>query len=125
VGKISSYKELRVWQAAMDVAALVYHLTEKFPAHHRYGIAQQMQRAAVSVVSNIAEGHSRRASKEFIYFLRMAQGSVAELEVQAMLSERVGLLGAADCEKVTSMTTSISKMLYVMITKIQPAANSQ
>jgi four helix bundle protein len=82
---------LVVWQKAMRVASLAYRLTKGWPAEHRFGIASQIQRSAVSVPSNIAEGYERRSRAEYLRFLSIAAGSLAELETQVRLAAMVGL----------------------------------
>jgi four helix bundle protein len=85
------HRDLEVWQKAMDLAAEMYELTALFPPAERYGLCSQMRRAAVSVPSNIAEGAGRRTTKDFLAFVHMARGSLAELETQALLASRIGL----------------------------------
>src|SRR2546425_11563382 len=80
--KPKHYKELLVWQKGMVLARLVYKVTMKLPAEERYGLTSQMRRAAVSVPSNIAEGQARRGTSEFLQFLSIAEGSLAELDTQ-------------------------------------------
>ena len=77
-----SFRDLRVWQAAMDLVEQVYTLTQMFPKQEMYGLASQMQRAAVSIPSNIAEGHTRAYSKEYLHHLSIARASLAELQTQ-------------------------------------------
>ena len=79
---INSFRDLRVWQAGMELVEQVYLLTKSFPKQEIYGLTSQIQRAAVSVPSNIAEGHTREHSKEFLHHLSIAQASLAELETQ-------------------------------------------
>jgi hypothetical protein len=74
---VKSHKDLIVWQKAMRLAADVYRWTSSFPKHERYGLASQLQRAAVSVAANIAEGHGRGATKDYLRFLSISQGSLA------------------------------------------------
>ena len=78
----SSFRDLRVWQQAIELALLIYRSSEAFPKHEVYGLSQQMRRAAVSVASNIAEGKGHRSDKEFRHFLFHARGSLMELETQ-------------------------------------------
>lgn len=82
------HRNLRVWQAAMELTDAVYGVTCEFPAQERYGLASQMQRAAVSVPSNIAEGAARATTAEFLHFLHVARGSVAELDTQVEIAYR-------------------------------------
>ena len=102
----------------MDIAEQVYKYTATFPKEERYGITSQIQRAAVSICSNIAEGHNRRSTKEFVYFIRIALGSLAELETQLILSSRLGYLLPPALEEVLSETQSLGKMLNVMASKL-------
>ncbi len=69
---IKSFRDLRVWQAGMDLVEAIYRITQPFPAHEQYGLTSQMRRAAVSIPSNIAEGHTRQYTKEYLYHLSVA-----------------------------------------------------
>jgi four helix bundle protein len=89
---MKTHKDLDVWKKAMGLARMVYEATQKFPVSEIYGLTSQMRRAAVSVPSNIAEGAARGGSKEFIRFLRIALGSLAELETQVILSADLGFV---------------------------------
>lgn len=91
-----NYQELDVWQQAMELSVVIYHLTSSYPDNERYGLVSQMRRAAVSVPSNIAEGHGRDSEVEFKRFLLIARGSLAELETQWLLAQRIGLAGFDD-----------------------------
>lgn len=97
---ISSFRDLNVWQFSMDLAEKVYKLTQGFPKQEMYGLSSQMQRAAVSVSSNIAEGHARDSTKEFLHFLSVALGSLFELETQLVLAGRLAYLEKKDLEEV-------------------------
>jgi four helix bundle protein len=89
-------EKLKVWQHSMDLAAKVYEITDKFPKHEMYSLADQMRRAAVSIPSNIAEGKGRRTTKDFIHFLYVARGSLNELSTQIKLAKRIGYLTPED-----------------------------
>ena len=91
MARASSFRELVVWQRAMTVASMAYGFTKGWPAEHRFGIASQIQRSAVSIPSNIAEGYERRSRAEYLRFLAIAAGSLAELETQVRLATRIGL----------------------------------
>ena len=80
------HEQLEAWKSAMYLVKAVYQLTSEFPAEERYGLAQQMRRAAVSIPSNIAEGAGRNGPKEFLYFIGIARGSLAELDTQLQLA---------------------------------------
>jgi carbamoyl-phosphate synthase large subunit len=88
---ISHFRQLEVWQLAMQLATLVYRLTAGFPREERYGLSSQLQRAAVSIPSNIAEGNARSSTRDYARFVSMALGSNAELQTQILLSTELGL----------------------------------
>ncbi|MGH9328641.1 MAG: four helix bundle protein [Terriglobia bacterium] len=109
---IKSFRDLRVWQAAMDLVEKVYRLTEALPAHEAYGLRSQMRRACVSIPSNIAEGHTREHRKEFLHHLSMAQASLAELQSQLEISIRLAYLSGDGVEMTSDLATSLAKQLY-------------
>jgi four helix bundle protein len=109
--KVTHFKDLQVWQKRMQLAQGVYRLTAKFPADERYGLVSQVRRASVSVPSNIAEGQARQGTKEFLFFLSHASGSLAELETQLILAERLGFCAGSDLEQLQSLTYELQKML--------------
>jgi four helix bundle protein len=80
------YQDLKVWQLGVEIALEIYRSTDGFPARELYGLTSQLRRASVSISSNIAEGHTRGATKDLIRFLAIARGSVAELETQLLIS---------------------------------------
>src|ERR1035438_3440033 len=105
MSKVSHFRELRVWQGGMDVVETVYRLSAGFPKSELYGLTSQIRRAAVSVPSNIAEGHSRASSKEYLNHLSMAQPSLAEVETQIEIARRLGYAAQQD---VTSLLAGSS-----------------
>jgi four helix bundle protein len=117
--EIQSYRDLLVWQQAMDLAVLCYSLTQSFPRQELFGLTSQIRRSAASVAANIAEGHGRENPGSFIQFLRVAQGSLKETETHLILSERVGLLKAAQLSEVFRKCEEIGKMLRSLIRAIQ------
>ena len=88
--KTSDFRQLRVWQQAMDIVVETYALIRTLPIEERFSLCDQMRRSAVSIPSNIAEGQSRNSSKEFIHFLSISRGSIAELQTQLILCGRLG-----------------------------------
>ena len=108
---IASYRDLKVWQSAMDMVQGVYLITEQFPNSETYGLSSQMRRAAISVPSNIAEGHARDSTKEYLRFISVAMGSLAELETQFLLSERLNYLEAGVLNKFLEQASEIGRML--------------
>lgn len=114
----NGYKDLKVWQKSLELAVLVYGVTQKFPQEERYGIVSQMRRSVVSISSNIAEGSKRGTPKDFKQFLRIALGSGAELETQFEISSRLGFLGQNEYNDVNIKLEEIMKMLTVFISRI-------
>jgi four helix bundle protein len=108
---MAGYRDLKVWQSAMQLAGEVYRLSAKFPKHEIYGLASQIQRSAVSVPSNIAEGHGRNSNKEFHHFLGVALGSLAELETQLILAQQFGYLTEEAINPVLQISDETGKML--------------
>jgi four helix bundle protein len=92
--RVRHYRELKVWQAAMDLAERCYLMTKSFPKDELFGMTSQIRRAAASVPANIAEGQGRQSTKEFLRFLSIARGSLMELETHLILCQRVRLLKA-------------------------------
>ena len=119
---MASYRDLKVWEAAMDLAVRIYEVTAAFPREERFGLVQQMRRAAVSVPSNIAEGYGRRTSRQRYKFLEDALGSVFELETQTELSKRVKFLKTADFEELANMIRGIGKGLMGLMRYVEKEA---
>lgn len=116
---IRSYRDLRVWQEAMDLAELVYRLTRRFPKDEIFGLTSQMRRAAVSIPANIAEGYGRESTGAYQQFLRVAQGSVKELETHALIARRVGISGEPDATNLLSKAEVVGKMLRALIRSLE------
>ncbi len=110
---IQSFRDLNVWQRSMDLAVRIYQLTAEFPKSEMYGLTSQMRRAAVSVPSNIAEGHNHLGN-EFPHFLSIALGSLAELETQALIAQKTGLLSETVFAQLSSECDVIGKMLRTL-----------
>ncbi|MDE5874558.1 MAG: four helix bundle protein [Muribaculaceae bacterium] len=113
--KTSCYKELRVWQRSMDLTEEVYTLVRQLPREEVYALSEQMRRAAVSVPSNIAEGHGRNSHKDFVKFLGIARGSLLELETQLEICGRLKYIPSSNLSHAFSIVTEISKMLNALI----------
>ena len=107
---VRSYRDLRVWQQAMDLAEATYHATEQFPDHERYGLVTQLRRAAVSVASNIAEGHVRSLG-DYLRHLLISGGSLTEMETQFVLSARLRFLAPDQAESLLQACDQIGRML--------------
>ncbi len=115
--KVTHYRDLRVWQEAVELAVKVYQATESFPRSEQFGLVNQMRRAAVSVPSNIAEGH-RRSDKEFARYLEIARGSLAELETQVEISIRVNFLVAMTKDQLIVSTGSLGRQLTALYQRV-------
>lgn len=111
---MKSFREMRVWQAAMNLVEKIYRLTKKFPKQETYGLISQIQRAAVSIPSNIAEGHTREHIKEYLHHLSMAQASLAELETQLEISGRLKYLLPNDLNELLIQVNSPGKQMYAL-----------
>ncbi len=117
--KINSYKDLIVWQKAMNLVIEVYKITQKFPKNEQFCLTQQIRRSAISIPSNIAEGRKRSSKKDYLRFLSIAYGSCAELETQLEISSRLIYVTEENFKKVSSLLTEIIKMLNKMITTLK------
>jgi len=115
MGKFKTHKDLDVWKEAMTSAKEIYLLTSKFPKEEVYGLTSQIRHSVVSIPSNIAEGAARNSSKEFIQFLYIALGSMAELETQLLLSKELGFINNINIfeniERIRKMTIGLIKFL--------------
>lgn len=110
---MKSFKDLEVWNRGIDLVEDVYSLTAKFPANEQFGLVSQMRRAAVSIPSNIAEGQGRKNAKEFIQFLYIAKGSLAEIETQLIICERLKFV--SDGSMLIEKMKVLRMMLIVLI----------
>lgn len=112
--QIRSFRDLRVWQAGIELVQIVYALTSKFPRSEVYGLASQMQRAAVSVPSNIAEGHARESTKEYLQHLSIAQASLAELETQLEIAKLLKYISEAEAASLVEKIWSLGRQLFAL-----------
>jgi four helix bundle protein len=113
-----SYKDLVVWQKGIALAKAVYRLTQSFPSTEKFGLVAQMRRAAVSIPSNIAEGQARHTTGEFIQFISHAEGSLAELDTQLILSIELKLCGSSSAGPAFEFISELRKMLNVLRRKL-------
>jgi four helix bundle protein len=109
--RIQSYRDLVVWQKAMQLAEATYRATSKFSQEEIYGLSSQMRRAAVSIASNIAEGHDRHSRGKYLQFLGHARGSLAELETQTILSGRLGYLSRELEQSIIEQMAEVGRVL--------------
>jgi four helix bundle protein len=110
--QIGSYRELRVWQLAVDIVIEIYRVTRAFPADEKFGLIAQLRRAAVAIPSNIAEGRARLGAAEFRHFVSIARGSVAEVETQLAVAVALGYIGAGEITALSAQLDELSKMLF-------------
>lgn len=115
--KIKSYRDLQVWQRAVELGVRVYQVTDGFPKSEQYGLVNQMRRAAVSVASNIAEGYGR-SEAEFARYLEMSRGSLAELETQMEIARRVKYLSDSLYTELNQETNILGRQLNVFFQRV-------
>ena len=116
---IQSYRDLKVWQEAMNLAESCYQVTKSFPREEIYGMTSQIRRSAVSVAANIAEGYGRKNRGEYIQFLYIAQGSLKELETHILLAIRVELQSLQILNSVLNQCDSVGKLLLLLIRALE------
>lgn len=116
--RAGSYRDLVVWQQSMDLAVAVYAETSLWPRDELYGLTSQVRRAATSVPSNIAEGYGREVRGSYLQFLRIAQGSLKELETQLLIAQRIGLSSPQAIEPLMETSMSIGRLLRALLRKL-------
>jgi four helix bundle protein len=119
---IKSHRDLQVWQEAMGLVETCYQQTANFPARETYGLVSQIRRAAVSIPSNIAEGHGRRSLPAYLNHLSIALGSQAELETQIELSGRLKLCSESSAADIMKKAGQIGRMLHALIRSLERSA---
>ena len=119
--KVTSFKDLIVWQKAMDMTELLYRIVNKLPKEETYTLSDQMRRAAISIPSNIAEGFGRNSKKEYLHFLFIANGSICELETQLLLCVRIQYLTETEIKLFQSVRLKNAvRIQYLTETEIKP-----
>ncbi|MEM0982552.1 MAG: four helix bundle protein [Planctomycetota bacterium] len=116
--QIRSFRDLRAWQLAFQLGLDVYRETESFPQDERFGLTAQIRRSAISVASNIAEGYGRGSTSDYVRFLRIARGSLHELETQLMFARELRLLEPAHCEALLRSADDAGRVLGGLIRSI-------
>lgn len=120
-----TYRDLTVWQRAMDLVEAVYTFSGQFPEKEKFGLTSQLQRAAVSVPANIAEEYGRVHRGEYVHHLSIARGSLAELETHVAIAVRLGFAKCEDALRVWEIAQDVGKMLRAMIRTMQPETTSK
>jgi four helix bundle protein len=116
--KVDSYRDLLVWQQAMDLAVDVYTATRSWPKEELYGLTSQARRAATSIPANIAEGYGRETRAFYGHFLKVAQGSLKELETHLLIAQRIGIGSAGELDGLLAASESVGKLLRLLIRKL-------
>ncbi|HEU4700615.1 MAG TPA: four helix bundle protein [Gemmatimonadales bacterium] len=116
---VRSYRDLIVWQRAMQLAEAAYVVSRALPMEERYGLASLLQRAAVSVAANIAEGHGRVHRREYAHHLSIAVGAVAEIETLLLLASRLHVLPTPPMERATALADETGRMLTTIIQRLK------
>ena len=116
---IKTYRDLLVWQRAMELAKAVYLATQTFPKVEQFGLTNQLRRSVVSIASNIAEGNGRGSPQDYVRFLHISRGSLFEAQTQIELAHRLAYLTAAESTPLLSLCNEIERMLNTILTKLQ------
>ena len=118
---VRSYRDLRVWKLSIELIVDCYEATKAYPPVELYGLTSQIRRSATSIAANIAEGYGRENRGSYLQYLRIAQGSLKELETHLIVSQRLGILDAATEEKLLLTTEDVGKMLRALIRSVEKA----
>jgi four helix bundle protein len=118
MSEVRSYRDLLIWQKGVQLVKRIYKLTRKFPAEERFGLANQMQRSATSIPSNIAEGQARQHTNEFRQFLFVALGSVAEVDTQIMIALELGYITEENANELNITIIELQKMIHILIKRL-------
>ena len=117
---MKTYRDLLVWQKAMELVTEIYHYTKLFPDEGRFCLTQQLRRSSVSLPSNMAEGYGRNSTQDYIRFLRIANGSLFELQTQLEIAKNLEYLSVEGFSVLYKLTREIERMLSSLIKKINP-----
>ncbi|HSY36349.1 MAG TPA: four helix bundle protein [Acidobacteriaceae bacterium] len=115
---VKTYRDIVVWQRAVQLSVAIYRLTATFPLEERYGLSSQLRRAGVSVPSNIAEGYGRGTRKEYKQFLAMARGSTLEVQTQLVIARELSFCEPDQMAKAESLSEEVSRMLDTLVGKM-------
>ena len=112
MSEVKGYRDLKVWQKAMDLADMAYDIVDAMPTDYKYTLISQIQRCAASVPANIAEGRARHSDKDFQYHLSVARGSLAELETLMLLAQKRSLVTSEELHAFLTLSEEVTKMIY-------------
>jgi four helix bundle protein len=121
---VKDYTDLRVWNLAIDLAEMIYRITDSFPQHERFGLVSQLRRAAVSVPSNIAEGYSRNRTGDYLRFIAIARGSLSEVKTQLIVAARLGYLDPAKAHHTLNQVDQLLRQLTSLYSAIERSPRS-
>jgi four helix bundle protein len=116
---VRSYQDLEVWQRAVELAIESYRVTRRLPGREMYGLTSQIQRAAVSIPANIAEGHGRASRGDYVRHLTIANGSLRELETHLVLVERLDYTGSTELERARTLASRVGQMLVALLQRLR------
>lgn len=116
---IKTYRDLDAWKVSMDLVVQIYEATASFPKDETYGLRSQIRSCAVSIPSNISEGHGRKGSKEFLHHLSIANGSLNELETQLILSVRLSYITKDNAEPLWSLSQDVGRLINGLIRSLK------
>ena len=122
---VESFRDLIVWQKAVELSIAIYNLTSEFPRDERFGLTNQMRRAAVSIASNIAEGTGRSTRGEYLLFLGHARGSICELQTQLVISAALGYGAEKRRAPVEGLAVETSRMLNALFRRLKEQSGAQ
>ena len=120
---MKSYRELIVWQKGVDLSVRIYDATKSFPQEEAFGMTSQIRRSAISIPSNIAEGYGRSSQADFARFLKIASGSLYELQTQLEISKKIKYITSEQFDNIWNLSIEIGKMLSSLISKIQKSSS--
>jgi len=120
-GEVKSYRDLLIWQRGMALVVHCYELAKRLPHNENYGLIAQLQRAAVSIPANIAEGHGRKHRGDYLHHLSITRGSLAELETHLLLAVRLKYVAQGDIEPLLAQTDELGRMISGLIRTLRPA----
>ncbi|MDX2247548.1 MAG: four helix bundle protein [Bacteroidia bacterium] len=120
MAKINSFKELMVWQEAMNLVEMIYWVTKNYPKEEIYGLTSQTRRAGTSIPANIAEGYGRNNRKEYLHFLGIANGSLTELETHILIAQRIQILTQEETETLITQIQTVGRILTALRKSLTP-----
>lgn len=115
----ASFRDLVVWQRAVELCTEIYRFTDTFPRSEQFGLSNQMRRASVSIASNIAEGYGRSTRGEYVQFLGQARGSTCELQTQLLIAKNLGFAATKTHETAETLSADVSRLLIALMNKLR------